>query len=250
MSLGNALEYRVNFYVWAFVNVVYFLAVLVFYKFFLGIADNITGWELQDLLILYGTYSIFFSIAGLTFLPMIYGFSDFVKNGKLQNCMHKPLDLLFQSSFRWMDFDDVYSLPLGLIIIIVTIINYDIKISVAAVLLYIFTFLCGLLILYSMVILVTSLAFFYTDISAVNPLVWEVIELSKYPSGIFKGIWKFVLTFIIPVGLMTVLPASLVVGLVENWWYVIISFVIAVILYVVSRTVFYRTVRRYEGVGI
>jgi ABC-2 type transport system permease protein len=118
--------------------------------------------------------------------------------------------------------------------------------SLAAVLRALAMLACGVLILYSMWILVISVAFRAVRIDNLRYLFEAVFDAARWPASVFKGLVSFVFTFVIPLALMTTYPAEALLGRMS-----LERLVIAVVMSsgfaILSRLVWLRSIRGYTS---
>ena len=81
---------------------------------------------------------------------------------------------------------------------------------------FLLTLLAGVTLLYAALLAFSALVFW-------NPgflFTWvinDLFQLARYPVGLYSGWLRLVLTWIIPVGLMTTIPAQALVGTLSPW---------------------------------
>ena len=63
------------------------------------------------------------------------------------------------------------------------------------------------MILYSIWILVVSLAFYVVKVDNLSYLFASIYDVGRWPSTIFRGVLAFVFTFVIPIAVMTTFPS-------------------------------------------
>ena len=70
----------------------------------------------------------------------------------------------------------------------------------------------GVITLYSIWILVISVAFRAVRVDNLRYLFEAVFEVARWPASVFKGVLAFVFTYVIPIALMTTYPAEALLG--------------------------------------
>jgi ABC-2 type transport system permease protein len=73
----------------------------------------------------------------------------------------------------------------------------------------------GALVLYSVWILVVSAAFWVVRLDNLTYLFNALLDFARWPISIFKGAFRVVFTFVIPLALMTTYPAEALLGRIE-----------------------------------
>ena len=72
-----------------------------------------------------------------------------------------------------------------------------------------------------------------------------MVSFATYPDGIFKGVSRFLLYFIIPVGMAVYHPVHLMIRFDKGMLFTVLGY--ALLLGTVSVAVFYRGLRRYAS---
>ena len=70
-------------------------------------------------------------------------------------------------------------------------------------------------------------------------------SFATYPGGIFKGITKWILLTIIPVGIANYLPVDVMRSFNLSYLFILLGFTIFIMI--ISFIVFYRGLRRYSS---
>ena len=71
--------------------------------------------------------------------------------------------------------------------------------------------------LYALAILVVSAAFFVVRLDNLIYLFNSIFDAGRWPATVFRGAWRIVFTFVIPLALMTTYPALALLGRLEAW---------------------------------
>ncbi len=145
---------------------------------------------------------------------------------------------------RWQPLA-IFDLLSGLGVLIVALIQIGQTLSLANLALFPLTFTTGVTILYSLLLGLTSLlfwgpGFFYTW------LFDGLFQMARYPVRLYPGWLRLILTWIIPVGVMTTVPAQALRGSL-SWPMLIGSMLFAMILFVGASALFQRGLRGYAS---
>jgi ABC-2 type transport system permease protein len=71
------------------------------------------------------------------------------------------------------------------------------------------------MVLYSLWILVISASFYVIRIDNLAYLFTAVFDAARWPVQVFRGVWRFLFTFVVPLALMTTYPAMAILGTLE-----------------------------------
>jgi len=76
-------------------------------------------------------------------------------------------------------------------------------------------FAAGLLAMYSLWIVCAAAAFWVVRLDNLTFLLGAIFDVARWPVDVFKGMWGFVFTFVIPVAVMTTFPAKALLGTLD-----------------------------------
>jgi ABC-2 type transport system permease protein len=111
-------------------------------------------------------------------------------------------------------------------------------------------FVCGIIIAYGFLLMLTSAAVWFTRNQSLYELWWLVTSLMRYPREIFSRSWAAPVgtffTYAIPILLVINVPARIMVKTMEPG-IVVFTLVVTVILLVASRQFFRYALRRYRS---
>lgn len=107
-------------------------------------------------------------------------------------------------------------------------------------------FIAGVLAMYSLWILCAAASFWVVRLDNLTYLLGAIFDTARWPVQVFRGLWRFVFTFIIPVAVMTTFPAMALLGRLDA------STALATIggslgLVVLSRLVWRSAIRSYTS---
>ncbi|HET8733047.1 MAG TPA: ABC-2 family transporter protein, partial [Anaeromyxobacteraceae bacterium] len=105
---------------------------------------------------------------------------------------------------------------------------------------------CAVAVVYSLWILVVSAAFFVVKVDNLSFLFLSIFDAARWPTSVFTGFWRFLFTVVIPLALMTTLPAEALLGRIRAP--ALALAVAGSLLFVASaRVVWLRAIARYTS---
>jgi ABC-2 type transport system permease protein len=84
--------------------------------------------------------------------------------------------------------------------------------TVPAVLVALVLLVAALTVLYSLWILVVCASFWVVKLDNLSFLLSSIFDAARWPLDLFRGVWRILFTFVIPLGLMTTYPARALLG--------------------------------------
>ena len=211
-SLATAMQYRVNFLVDGVISLWWMLWTLVPLVVVFGARDSVAGWTFPEALLVAAWFTLLRGVLEGAINPSLIAVADHIRVGTLDFVLVKPADAQFlvsTAAFQpWKVFDLFASVAMA--VYAFTMIGRApafLHVVTALVLL-----LAAVLILYSIWIMAVSAAFWVVRLDNLAYLFGSIFDAARWPLDVFRGGWKLVFTFIIPLGLMTTFPARALLG--------------------------------------
>jgi len=211
-SLQLAVQYRVEFLVgvlmaifWTFWNLVPLFVVW-------GRRPTVAGWTFPEALLVVAWFTGLRSILEGAVQPSLIAVVEHIRKGTLDFVLLKPADAQFLVStakFEPAQSVDVLS-AIGIAVFAFHRLGrvpalVDVGVAFALT-------LASAALLYALAILVVSAAFWVVRLDNLIYLFNSIFDAGRWPSTVFRGAWRFVFTFVVPLSLMTTYPALALLG--------------------------------------
>ena len=204
-----------------------------------SIKDNIVGYGIKDIILLWGMASITYGVARF-FFKNAFHLSNLITNGKLDAFLVQPKDVLLSCITTDVEVSAIGDIIYGYVMLIIY------GISIKNFLLYTFFAITGGLILVGISVIFSSLSFWFVKADMISDTANSLmVNFATYPDGIFKGFAKIILYTIVPVGIATYLPVSVVKSFNIN--YFIIITVTCIFIIISAYAIFYKGLKRYSS---
>lgn len=246
MRLERSMMFRFSFFNAFFVDGSMFALQLVMFEALYANVDSIAGWGRAEGLLFVGTFAV---INALNMVVFFFGLNDLarkVKSGDMDGYLVRPFSPLLRISLERID---IGSVPLLLIscLIVVYAAKQMPPVSAGYWLLYCALVLVMTLLWYDMMLLLRSLAFFFTSVSSIDRLEGTALEMCmKVPGVAFRGVFEVLFLLILPYGLMGTVPVEAVTGALTPLGLVYALGVVALFTFL-ALYVFRQGVRHYKS---
>lgn len=226
-----------------FMNVVFMIlnnaCFIVQWVILFSLRDNIGGYGLKQVLLLWGLTSSIFGISHF-FFESAYKLSDTINTGKLDAFLVQPKNVLLSTITASISTSAIGDMIYGMIVLFIY------GFSIKTFLLFVTFAVTGSLMLTAIAVILGSLSFWFNKSDFIadtgNSLM---IQFSTYPDGIFKGVVKILLYTLIPVGLTVYIPTSIIVKFDIYLFLLVIA--VTTILVSLSFLIFYKGLKRYSS---
>jgi ABC-2 type transport system permease protein len=248
LSMQAEMAFQTNFWI-NFLNSTLNLATGVLGVWVLfGQIDEINGWNLASTLTILGVYLLVSAFRNLFMGPSLdtlAGMDGEVWTGKFDFTLLRPLDIQFQASFRHWRPWALIDLLFGVIVIYLAGSALGASLVLETLITFVLALSCGMLVLYSILLVFAGLVFWSPGFL----FTWVfdgLFQMARYPVGVYPGYLRWLLTWLIPIGLITTVPAQALTGDLESqmaWG----SALFAGLLFLAASWFFRRAVRRYAS---
>ena len=248
VSIHETAAYRSNFWISLLNTSLELGAGVLALVILFGQVETLNGWTLPGVLALLGVYLTLGALRALFIGPSLEalaGMDGEVWTGKLDFTLVRPVDVQFLASFRTWRPLKLLDLALGLGVLGVAVTQLGHALTLADLTAFLVTLAAGLLILYAILLAFAGLVFWSPGF-LFTWLFDAFFQMARYPVGLYPGWLRLVLTWVIPVGLMTTIPAQALTG--ELPPALLAGSLLTALLFFAGATVLFRTgLRRYAS---
>ncbi len=180
--------------------------------------QTVNGWDFNGTLALLGVYLIAGALRSLVIGPSLdslAGMDGDVWSGRLDFTLIRPVDTQFLASFRKWRLFSLFDLALGLGVLGIALARLGASLPLDHWLLFLAGLTAGAAILYAILLAFTALVFWGPGVL----FTWVfngVFQMARYPLGLYPGWLRLLLTWVIPVGIITTVPAGVLTGVTST----------------------------------
>lgn len=219
-SLQEELAYRANAWISLLHSLLNLATGVLGMVVLFGQVDTLRGWDYFSALALLGIYLVIGALRGLFIGPSLEslaGLGQEIMTGNFDFTLLRPVDTQFLITFRKWRLLALLDLGLGVGVIGAALAGSPRVLTAAQLPVFLLTLAAAVVILYAVLLAFTALVF--RSPGLLFTWVFDALyQLARYPVSIYPGWLRFLLTWIIPVGLMTTLPAQALTGQANLAW--------------------------------
>ena len=209
LGLLNIMQYRADFFV-SLINVVIFVATQL-----LGImvvfnqTTDLRGWGHDDLVVLIGIQLLVAGFLGLVIRPSMQQLMEGVRLGTFDFMLVKPADSQLLASTQMVSPASVTDVLFGAGVVLVGLARLDTWVGALDVALFVVLLLAGLVIVYSFMLMLSTLSFWFVKLDNVLVIFNTMFgNAGSWPITIYPGWLRISLTFLVPVAFAVTIPAQ------------------------------------------
>lgn len=209
-SVTRETMFKGNFLLWIFVEILWFALQLSFIGVLYRHTETIGSWTKWQVVMLVGASHFIQQIFQSFFLINCANLSELVRNGKLDFLLVQPVNTRFVVSLRQVDLGGFVNASFAVVVMIYAARQIPITPSFAQLLG--FAGLCGvgILIHYSLMFMLASISFWTVRAQGIVYGYYNLFQIARMPDEAFRGLFKAVFTFALPMLLVTNVPVRLV----------------------------------------
>lgn len=213
-----------------------------------NLVKAINGWNITETLALLGVYLMLNALRGLFIGPSLNalaGLDGEIWQGRFDFTLLRPVNAQFLSSLRRWRLLSCFDLLLGIGVLIVAIFPLLHTLTPFHIISFFVTLCTSIIVLYSILIAFAALIFWSPGFL----FTWVfdgLFQVARYPIGLYPNWLQFTLTWLIPIGIMTTVPAQAISGHLPLA-VLIGSIIVAFTFLIVSSTLFQTGLRRYSS---
>lgn len=249
-SLLREMSFRGHFLVNVVSELIWIALMLVFVNVIFSKTPDIRGWSEYQYLFLMGTHMLITSFFEVLFFTNCWRISELVRSGDLDFVLVRPANAQFLLSFERMDLSPLANVPVAVALCIYALRGCGQSVTTGQVALYVVLIGGGVLILYSLLFMFAVTSVWLIRQTGLEHLWFYTVSLARYPAEIYRkfagGTLWFVLVFVVPILMVSNLPANVMVRSFEPFMvvYVLLS---GVVLLALSTVVFRFALRWYRS---
>jgi ABC-2 type transport system permease protein len=247
-SLIREMSFKLNFLLWMLVEVLWFLGQIVFVEVVFSYTGSIGGWTKWEVVLLIGTHQLIGQLFQAFFYMNLANLPELVRTGRMDFLMLLPVDTQFVVSLKQFGMDNVVNALVGAGFVLFSLGKLALVPTLAQVLLYAAAVVCGILIHYSVMFAFATLSFWMVRSQGLIYGYYSLFNIGRYPDTIYRGAFKLVFSWLIPVIIVANVPARLLIHAAENPWPILLQLLAATFLMVaVTRAMWSAALARYSS---
>ncbi len=246
-SVVREMQFKVNFLMWIVVELLWFALQVSFMMVVYSHTDRIADWSKWEVVLLLGaSYFIQQVFTGL-FLTNCVQISEHIRTGKLDFLLLLPVNTRFILSFRHVDLGAFVNAGTAIAVMIYAGRQLDLSLTPMQVVMFLTLALIGVLVHYSLMLALASASFWTVRAQGMVWGYYNLLNIARMPDSAFRGAFKAVFTFAIPILLVTNVPARVLVKPLEDPWKMPLLLVMAAGCFLFSEWIWRRSLKHYTS---
>jgi ABC-2 type transport system permease protein len=246
VGVMNEVQYRANFFIQLVQSVMTIATGLTALALVFSHTDQLGGWTRPQLLAVMGVFTMVGGMIRSVIQPNMQRVVEDVREGRLDFALTKPADAQVLVSVRDVRFWQLTDVLVGGVVLAVALVQIGGAVNWRTFASFAGLLVVGLVSIYCFWLMLASASFWLVRMNEVQELFDGVYRAGQYPVGIYPGWLRYGLTFLVPLAFAVTVPSEAVTGRL-TWQAVAIAVGSAVTLIALSRWLWRRGLRRYDG---
>lgn len=207
-SVVRTMMFRFDFLLWVTVDLAWMTVNILVIEVVFRHVDSMAGWTKPEMLLLVGTSLLIMRLFMTFFMSNLFQVDRNVRLGTFDFYLAQPGNPLFMISTRKIELDGVLNTIFAIGIILYALNQMEVTPGLMDILAFCFLILCGLVVHYSTVVMIVSLAFWIVRIEGVEMGYFTLFEFSRLPRAAVTGVMSVVFVYFFPAVIVTNFPAQ------------------------------------------
>jgi ABC-2 type transport system permease protein len=246
-SVAREMSFKGNFILWIIVELLWFGLQLTFVSVIYSQTRMVGTWTQWQMVMLVGASNFIQQMFQAFFLTNCTGLSELVRTGKMDFLLALPVNTRFLISLRVVDLGAFVNAAFGLCVLIYA--THKAGVHPTPMQLCGFTALCivGILIHYSLMFILATISFWTVRAQGIVWGYYNLFNIARMPDEAFKGAFKAVFTFALPVLLVSNVPVRVLADKLSSPWAWMLLLGVGALWACVSEWFWRYSIRRYTS---
>jgi ABC-2 type transport system permease protein len=225
-SVTREMSFKGNFILWIIVELLWFGLQLCFVSVLYSQTESIGSWTKWQMVLLVGASNFIQQLYQAFFLTNCTNLSELVRTGRMDFLLLLPVNTRFLVSLRVVDLGAFVNALFAACVMVFAAVKLDLQPTPGQ--LAGFSALCvaGILLHYSLMFILATICFWTVRAQGIVWGYYNLFNIARMPDEAFRGAFKAVFTFALPVLLVSNVPTRVLADTLHSWhWWALLLLV-------------------------
>ncbi len=209
-------------------------------------AQSLGGWNQGELIVLMGVLLMVNTFMSALIWPNTEFFNAAMHDGSLDYMLLQPVNSLFLVTFSRISIWRIADLIVAIILIVTGVNLAGEVVTPFNTVTFLLLMISGSIVLYSLWLVLIAFTFWFTKFDNNVTILQALTDTGRYPITVYPWWLRFIVTFIIPIGLATTIPVQALRGEL-NLGQVLTFLAVSVVTLLVASQVWRIGIKRYSS---
>ena len=211
-----------------------------------GISSGFPGWTLNQYLLLFGSFTLVRGFSDLFFTALFFRVGKQINRGLFDKNLLRPIKTLPFLVMQGFDFDGISTFLLGFAIVGYAL--HGMTFTLVGLVQFAYLIVLGICFMLSITMILIGLSLVFVEVDALRNFFFMFLNFARYPISVFGKSASFVLSYLIPIGLVSFYPAKALGHGLSGLNTLLLSLAIFVFMFV-AKLVFNYGISKYQSAG-
>jgi ABC-2 type transport system permease protein len=246
-SVVREMSFKANFLLWIVVEILWFAMQLVFINVLYLHTDSIGSWSKWQVVMLMGASHLIQQIFQAFFLTNITELSENIRTGKLDFMLLLPVNTRFLISLRKVDLGGFVNGASAVAVMVYAARQMNFVPGGREIAGFLALVLFGALIHLSLITILACVSFWTVRAQGIVWGYYNLFNIARLPDEAFRGLFKAVFTFVLPMLLVSNIPVKLLLDKLASPYEWLRLLAVGGMLIVASEAVWRFALKRYTS---
>ena len=212
VNVQMSLAYRADTVVNILLNLMWLGWELLSLNIIFSNTETLGGWGLGELIALLGVFRLVNTMMIALIWPNTEKFNQSIRDGSMDYTILQPVNSMFLVTFSRITVWRFWDLILAVVLIAVGVDMSAATTSAPQVLTFILLSLSGMIVIYSLWIVLIALTFWFVKFDNNVTILQALMDAGRYPATVYPAWLRVIVTFIIPIAVATTVPLQALRG--------------------------------------
>ncbi len=246
-SIIREMSFKLNFLLWMVVEILWFVGQLAFIEVLYGQVDQIAGWTKWQVVALVGAHQIISQVFQAFFYMNVANLPELVRTGRLDILLTLPMDTQFAVSTKQFGLDSLLNALVGVGIVSFALFKLGVVPGLLQIVLALGALALGVAVHYAVMFSLSCISFWTVRAGFIHGY-FHLFMIGRYPAAVFRGIFRFIFTWVIPIIWVSNVPAMLLARPFESPWIGLTALLVGTLVVLAgTRALWVFSLRRYSS---
>ncbi len=246
-ALVREMGFQINFFLWLFVEFLWFGLQLGFNAVLYQHTDSIGDWTKWQVVMLIGASHFIQQLFQAFFLTNCTQLADLVHTGKMDFMLLFPVNTRFLVSLRHVDLGGFLSAASGLAVMVYAAMQLNLAPTFLQILGFGLLCLAGVLIHYSLMFLMATVSFWTVRAQGLVMAYYNLFSITRIPDAAFRGAARAFFTLGVPLLIVASVPVKVLTGAMSSPSEIFLLLSMSAVCFLISSLVWRIALRRYSS---
>lgn len=246
-SVTRETMFKGNFLLWIIVELLWFGLQLTFIGVIYLHTETIGTWTKWQVVLLVGASQFIQQVYQAFFLINCANLSELIRTGKLDFLLMLPVNTRFVVSLRQVDLGGFVNAVSAVAVMGYALRQLQLVPSFSQIILFLLLCAVGILVHYSLMFMLATISFWTVRAQGIVYGYYNLFQIARMPDEAFRGLFKAVFTFALPMLLVSNVPVRVLIGTLSDYRLLLLLLGMVVVCAVGSEWVWRHSVRRYTS---